>query len=221
MRSRLDTRNVWWRRGEWVLRASVSRGRNPRAHCAGESSSEACKLRRAPCSCHTASFFETLLAREDLPAADTESPAISTWLTANKVHLNKVEMDNLRIHFPGTAAGTVDLAAFFGACAVDERGRPPVFLPIAVDSEHNAHLALSGKSSMIFGEQYKPYPQHWGPPPNMQMKGHAGVVRDLPGGYGKGNESMEKWVRKNMEHDKRTLTNVNGVSKYPLGNYSL
>ena len=118
-------------------------------------------------------------------------------------------------------ADTVDLAAFFGACAVDERGRPPVFLPIAVDSEHNAHLALSGKSSMIFGEQYKPYPQHWGPPPNMQMKGHAGVVRDLPGGYGKGNESMEKWVRQNMEHDKRTLTNVNGVSKYPLGNYSL
>ena len=40
---------------------------------------------------------------------------------------------------------------------------------------------------MEFGEQYKPFPKHWGVPPNTQMKGHDGVVRILPGGFGKGN----------------------------------
>ena len=53
------------------------------------------------------------------------------------------------------------------------------------------------------------------------MKGFDGVVRDLPGGYGKGNGPMEKYVKMNMEHDAMNGTDIYGRKPYPFGNYSL
>ena len=52
------------------------------------------------------------------------------------------------------------------------------------------HLKLQGVSTVDFNVQNKPYPEHWGKPPNVNFKGHDGVVRDLPGGYGRGNRAL-------------------------------
>jgi hypothetical protein len=68
---------------------------------------------------------------------------------------------------------------------------------------------------------WQPFPKHWGVPPNTQMKGHDGIMRDLPGGYGKGNAPMFNWVQMNMQKDKQSETNVRGEKPYPFGNYSL
>lgn len=40
---------------------------------------------------------------------------------------------------------------------------------------HKSHLALSGVSHIEYGKWYKPYPKHWGSPPNAQMKGFEGA----------------------------------------------
>ena len=40
---------------------------------------------------------------------------------------------------------------------------------------HKSHLALSGVSHIEYGKWYKPYPKHWGNPPNAQMKGFEGA----------------------------------------------
>ena len=52
-------------------------------------------------------------------------------------------------------------------------------------------------------------------------KGHDGIMRELPGGYGKGNAPMYNWVMENMAIDKKSDTNTRGVKPYPYGNYSL
>ena len=46
-------------------------------------------------------------------------------------------------------------------------------------------------------------------------------MRELQGGYGKGNEPMAKWVKENIAKDKESSTNERGQKPYPLGNYSL
>ena len=74
---------------------------------------------------------------------------------------------------------------------------------------------------MSFSVQAKPFPAHWGKAPNMQMKGHSGSVRELPGGYGMGNEPLFNWVQINMARDKETHTTESGSKPFPLGNYSL
>ena len=48
-----------------------------------------------------------------------------------------------------------------------------------------------------------------------------GVVRNLPEGYGKGNGPMENWVKLNLEHDRKTKTDIYGRKPYPFGNYSV
>ena len=70
-------------------------------------------------------------------------------------------------------------------------------------------------SHIEFGIQDKPFPKHWGIPPNSQMKGHDGIMRDLPGGYGKGNAPMYNWVAQNLGKDKKSFTNERGVKPYP------
>jgi len=147
-------------------------------------------------------------------------------MTKYKLHLNKNEVENLYYHFPGSVSETIDMPRFISLCSTDNTGRPPVWFPGGFmsgqkESPHDAHIALSGTAHMDFDEQWKPVPAHWGKPPNCQMKGHAGVMRALPGGYGKGNEPMEKWVKQNMEHDRITMTTERGVKPFPLGNYSL
>jgi len=145
--------------------------------------------------------------------------AVSAFLVSKKILLNKNEMENLYIHYG--AGDSVDLIGFFQDISVDLSGRNPFYLETMHDDPNAAHLALSGVSHVEYGVQYKPFPAHWGKPPNCQMKGHSGVMRDLPGGYGKGNEPMAKWVGQNLVKDKETLTNERGVKPFPFGNYSL
>ena len=109
----------------------------------------------------------------------------------------------------------------------DAGGEEPVFYLtastayLAPESPNNGHLALSGTAHIGFDAQYKPFPKHWGKPPNAQLKGHDGIMRTLPGGYGKGNAPMANWVKANMEKDNSTKTTVMGIKPYPFGNYSL
>ena len=133
------------------------------------------------------------------------------------------ELQNLYIHFPGAGGeNTCDMAAFIVACKMPVAGRREcVWMETDHESPHTAHLALSGVSHLEFGEQFKPFPAHWGKPPNGTMKGHDGVVRALPGGYGKGNSPMFNWVQMHMMQDKETMTNEYGEKPYPFGNYSL
>ena len=151
--------------------------------------------------------------------------AVNEYCTANSLLMNKVEIENLFQHFGVIGAKgdpVVDMSLFLGLLCVDDAGSDPVWyhhLPATGPTE--AHLALSGTPHLEFGEQYKPFPKHWGIPPNAQMKGHDGIVRDLPNGYGKGNAPMEKWVVNNMAADSKTSTTVRGVKPYPYGNYSL
>eukprot|EP00322_Chrysochromulina_rotalis_P030155 CAMPEP_0115852074 /NCGR_PEP_ID=MMETSP0287-20121206/12808_1 /TAXON_ID=412157 /ORGANISM="Chrysochromulina rotalis, Strain UIO044" /LENGTH=131 /DNA_ID=CAMNT_0003306123 /DNA_START=138 /DNA_END=530 /DNA_ORIENTATION=+ len=119
---------------------------------------------------------------------------VSEYLTKNKMMLNKNELDNLFYHFQSEAGDfCVDIEAFLSECCTNDKGVDPVWYDELPESEHTAHLALSGVSHTNFGVQNKAFPKHWGAPPNMQMKGHDGVVRDLPGGYGRGNAPMFNW----------------------------
>jgi len=114
------------------------------------------------------------------------------------------------------------MAAFLSGVIDDSSGDDPVmYLVDPPKNANTAHLALSGVSHIEFGVQLKPFPKHWGTPPNCQLKGHNGIMRQLPGGYGKGNAPMANWVKKNMEADAVSKTTKRGVKPYPFGNYSL
>ena len=146
---------------------------------------------------------------------------VNTYVTTNAMLMNKVEMENLVVYY-GAAGGKINLTAFLGEIYTDTDGEDPVFhTMVAPDSVNEAHLALSGVSHIEFGVQAKPTPKHWGVPPNSQMKGHDGIMRELPGGYGKGNAPMFNWVQENLAKDKKSETNDRGVKPYPYGNYSL
>ena len=81
---------------------------------------------------------------------------------------------------------SVDMAAFLSSILEDNSGVDPVmFVVVPPENPHCAHLALSGVSHIEFGQQAKPFPKHWGEPPNTQLKVHNGIMRALPGGYGK------------------------------------
>ena len=147
----------------------------------------------------------------------------NAYLVSTNMLINKIEFENLFDHFGGGSANpVVDMDAFLVALRTIEGGEEPVYVEMhAPPSPHTAHLALSGVSHIEFGQQSKPYPKHWGVPPNAQMKGHDGIMRDLPGGYGKGNAPMFNWVQENLQKDKKSSTNERGNKPYPYGNYSL
>ena len=145
---------------------------------------------------------------------------VNSYITSNLMLLNKIEMENLASWYG--AAGGIDLATFLSDLATDTAGDDPRYTTMyAPESAHEAHLALSGVSHIEFGTQDKPFPKHWGVPPNAQMKGHDGIMRELPGGYGKGNAPMYNWVAENLKKDKKSETNERGVKPFPYGNYSL
>jgi len=147
--------------------------------------------------------------------------AVNGFLAAVKLNLNKTEFENLFDHFASSAA-TVDMAAFLAAVLDDVSGEDPIqWLKDPSVNPHTAHLALSGVSHIEYGTQDKPFPKHWGAPPNAQLKGHNGIMRTLPGSYGKGNAPMANWVKMNMEKDKMSETTSRGNKPYPYGNYSL
>ena len=151
-----------------------------------------------------------------MSASECNSFAVATGLK-----LNKNEFENLFDHF-GAGTGKVDMVTFLGALSEHQNGVEPVWAGVEAPSSPNtAHLALSGVSHIEYGEQYKPFPKHWGVPPNAQMKGHNGIMRELPGGYGKGNAPMAVWVGTNMEKDRFSYTDDRGTKPYPFGNYSL
>lgn len=178
---------------------------------------------------------------ESLPPADPQHMSlfqVNAYLVQNKMLMNKIEVENLFDHFgAGKERATVDMDAFLVGMRTLTGGEEPVWrranLATHLTSElkcwqthppvdsNDAHIALSGVSHIEFGEQWKAFPKHWGIPPNGQMKGHDGIVRDLPGGYGKGNAPMYNWVMENMQKDKRSSTNERGQKPYPYGNYSL
>jgi len=146
------------------------------------------------------------------------------YLTSNMVLVNKVEFENLTDIF-GKASGAgvlIDMKDWLETMKDDSRGEDPVYYQMYASSSPNeAHLVLSGESHMSFDYQSKPFPKHWGVPPNAQMKGHDGIMRELPGGYGHGNKPIEKWVASKLQHDTKAQTNERGVKPYPFGNYSL
>lgn len=147
----------------------------------------------------------------------------NSYLTQNGMLINKIEFENLFDHFGrGGEGAVVDMDAFLVAMRQTVGGEDPVWREThPPPSAYTSHLALSGVSHIEFGEQAKPFPKHWGIPPNAQMKGHDGIMRDLPGGYGKGNAPMFNWVQENMQKDKKSSTSERGLKPYPFGNYSL
>lgn len=151
--------------------------------------------------------------------------AMNSYLTSIGLLLNKIEIENL-IEYYGIAmeGGTilVEMGAFVATLQTETGGEDPLYFPMYGPSSPNeGHLALSGTSHIEFAEAYKPFPKHWGVPPNAQMKGHDGIMRELPGGYGKGNAPMAKWVAHHLAADKKSVTTERGIKPYPYGNYSL
>jgi len=168
--------------------------------------------------------FGKIAAGVDLssvPPVGTPVSAVSAYLVREKLLLNKSETENLYLHYGSLPNGTVDIEAFLIELINDPSGKDPFFLDQTSQSPNDAHLSLSGLMHLDFSAQYKPFPAHWGTPPNAQMKGHNGIMRELPGGYGKGNAPMAAWVRENMAKDKNNTSNGRGVRPYPFGNYSL
>lgn len=145
--------------------------------------------------------------------------ALNSFLVEQSLLMNKTEYENL-VELYG-AGGAVDMDAFLTTLTTDTSGEDPKFPYLVGQSTNEAHLALSGTMHIGFEETYKGFPKHWGQPPNAQMKGHDGIMRELPGGYGKGNAPMEKWVLQNLQKDKKATCNERGTKPYPFGNYSL
>ena len=150
-----------------------------------------------------------------------------SFLVGAGLCLNKTEFDNLFEHFnpdPNSGEDKCDMLKFAQELMTPPPGAEPVWRSYEVMHPENMnthHLSLSGVSHLEFGRQNRPFPAHWGIPPNHTMKGHMGVVRDLPDGYGKGNGPMENWVKLHVEHDRKTKTDVYGRKPYPFGNYSV
>jgi len=168
-------------------------------------------------------FGKTAAAMDlsSIPPIGTPVSAVSSYLVREKLLLNKGETENLYYYYGSLHDGTVDLEPFLMDLINDPSGKDPVFLDETGQSPNEAHLSLSGQMHLDFSAQYKPFPSHWGTPPNAQMKGHNGIMQELPGGYGKGNAPMAHWVKDNMVKDKANGANERGVSPYPFGNYSL
>jgi hypothetical protein len=169
-------------------------------------------------------------AAETLPglAAPVEGlmsmPQVMSWLTAEKLGLNRVEVENLFVWYGVTVDGEMylDVSTFLGTLKNYLSGDDAKYYVKYPDpSSDEAHLSLSGSMHMQFDVQAKPFPKHWGVPPNAQMKGHDGIMRDLPGGYGRGNAPMFKWVQANLAKDKKATTDDRGNKPYKYGNYSL
>jgi len=164
---------------------------------------------------------EAKLAALYTPGHKMDSVEFNDFLTKVHILLNKNEFDSIFDHWPGGGA-FVDVDAFVTDLKTDGSGDAPItHEQYPAESENTAHLALSGVSHLEFGELHKSCPKHWGVPPNAQMKGHDGIMRDLPDGYGKGNAPVFNWVAGNLEKDKKTFTNIRGVKPFPYGNYSL
>ena len=48
----------------------------------------------------------------------------------------------------------------------------------------------------------KPFPRHWGDPPQRQTRD----LRPLPGGYGMGSGTLANWIQENLDRDKERVS---------------
>ena len=161
------------------------------------------------------------LAKEENQSTMGSGAAASVPILRNKIMLNKVEFDSIFERWEG-AGGTADVLAFLLEVEAVPPGLEPGWYTNVLSLGTNRdHLKLQGVSTVDFNVQNKPYPEHWGKPPNVNFKAPDGVVRDLPGGYGRGNRALYRWVDEHMKHDEETWTNPqNGLGPYPYGNAS-
>lgn len=67
-----------------------------------------------------------------------------------------------------------------------------------------APLALRGVST-----GRKPYPAHWGKPPQIQTRD----LRPLPGGYGRGSGTLARWIRDHLDRDEARELAISGRLK--------
>ena len=119
-------------------------------------------------------------------------PKANELLLGVGIALNKTEFDNAFDHFPGAREGELDAISFSEALtAPASTGAEPRFFDskgVAIPqgqarmtfsgpgyTPHSKHLGLSGISHVDFGTQHKPFPAHWGVPPNVPM--HPATLR--------------------------------------------
>ena len=50
---------------------------------------------------------------------------------------------------------------------------------------------------IVFPENVKHFPEHWGHPPRLQVRDHV----KLPGKFGKGSSTLAKWISDNLKRD--------------------
>jgi len=179
----------------------------------------------------------------DCDLSNLSEKQCDTFFIEKKVLLNKNEFDNFLDHF-GNGDGSYNMSAclallseapasasghFYQSTSTSplrnsagaHTGRWSRQAPPPVEHSSASSLAPMGTSHLGSGAQYKAFPAHWGEPPNSPMKGHHGVIRDLPNGYGRGNAALERWVKEKIEADERAGTNELGEKRYPFGNYSM
>ena len=58
----------------------------------------------------------------------------------------------------------------------------------------------------------KPFPVHWGNPPQIQTRD----LRELPGGYGMGSSTLAKWIQGNLDKDAAAAAPVPAKPLTPL-----
>lgn len=57
----------------------------------------------------------------------------------------------------------------------------------------------------------KPFPRHWGAPPQIQTQDFI----PLPGGYGMGSSTLANWIKRNLERDARNPGAVPNMKPFP------
>src|SRR5215510_2321906 len=71
----------------------------------------------------------------------------------------------------------------------------------------SANLFLA--ANIFFAQGTKPFPAHWGKPPEIQTKDYV----ELPEGYGHGSSTLKKWILANLEKDKGGGTSPSAKGK--------
>jgi hypothetical protein len=72
-------------------------------------------------------------------------------------------------------------------------------------------LLLALGISNLPGAPNKPFPRHWGAPPQIQTMDHI----PLPDGYGMGSSTLANWIKRNQERDARMPNEVPKLKQYP------
>lgn len=164
---------------------------------------------------HTA--LSTLEMMES-PLMDYKTAAAFTL--RHRMFFNKGQLESSFEMFP-VGGGLVNMKAFLDKIKSVDPAPGTIYSSISPSSPNKSHLALSGVSTSDTTNILKPFPKHWGVPPNASLKGADGAVRQLPAGFGSGNAAMHKWVKQHIDRDAFAQCDENGKQPFPYGNYSL